>query len=599
MAKIVLPPVTNTNTLSTINQNFDDIASALQNQVLYRDNPVGETNTVENALDLDGNDIFNVSTLSTSTLFIGDDNILDLIDGGAGQAAEDAIAAAAAAAISASAAASSATQAGTAIATAQAAADAAEDSATAAAASEAGAATAGATAGAAAATSAVNLLRSDLAADPAGGSFGGDLVAYRKLPAGVSVPYTVQEKLDTIIQASDFGFKTTNTGAQNQTALQNAVNFVNAVGGGTIEVAAGVYDITGPINIAVHNLGIRGAGMESTIFNQTTNNVTFHAGSATQYQNFSDFTLKHAVTQTDNAFYLFFSRASFFQRIKVQNHANAFNFYGFEQIVVRDLHAIAPSNAGAGIICGHAAPASTNTGANMLMEGCFLRGNDYLVGGNIVAGTYGVLIYDCEAVWMFNTDISNMDQSSMQFLPDWRTANHYFVQSFFDGTKNNHNVTFGGAGEKHNITFTGCWVCSAGQATFPSLGASRFGKTGFYVSNNGTYLDINVNGTRFFNNYGSGVWIEHPNPDFNFVGCSFYSNGVDALSAPWRHGFFISPASTQSLGLQINSSRFRGNGGNALRADGTARNNMCVGNYFEGAVSNDGAATYATFTGNV
>ena len=597
MAKIVLAPVTNTNTLSTVNQNFEDLAGALQNQVFYRDNPVGETNTVLNTLDMDGNDIINASTIHTLDLFVGGENIQDLIDGGAEQAAEDAIAAAAAAAISASSAASSATSAGTSSSTATAAAASAQASADAAEAAVEGAEEAGAIAGAAAATGLVTALEDSL--DTWGGvGTGAYKIAYRKTPTGVSVPYTVQEKLDTVIQAADFGFKTTNTGAQNQTALQAAVNFTNAVGGGTIQIAAGVYQITGQVNVAANNLGFRGDGMESTSLVQTANITTFHAASPTQYQTWSDFTLRHSVTQTTDAFFFNFSRASFFSRIKVQNHANGFNFYGFEQIKVDSLHAVAPSNAGASIICGHAVPPSTNTGANMLMEGCFFRGNDYLAGGDIVAGTYGVLIYDCEAVWMFNTDISNMDQSSMQVLPNWRAANMYFVQSFFDGTKNNHNILMGGTGEKHNFTFTGCWICSAGMATFPSLGPSRFGKTGIYYSNNGSYTDHTITGTRFFNNHGSGIWFEHPAADVLMSGCSLYSNGVDPANAPWRYGIFFSPASTQTVPIVVNGCKLRGNGGFAVRADSTARNNVVVGNYFEGNVSNDPSATYGAFTGN-
>lgn len=70
MAKIVLSPVTNGNTLSTINDNFAKIEAEFQDKALYRENPVGETNTVQNDLDIDGNDIFNVGTLGANDLLI-------------------------------------------------------------------------------------------------------------------------------------------------------------------------------------------------------------------------------------------------------------------------------------------------------------------------------------------------------------------------------------------------------------------------------------------------------------------------------------------------------------------------------------------------
>ena len=70
MAKIVLDPVTNGNTLSTLNANFDKLEAELQNRVAYRDNVSGETNTIRNDMDHDGNDIFNVNTIDIQELVV-------------------------------------------------------------------------------------------------------------------------------------------------------------------------------------------------------------------------------------------------------------------------------------------------------------------------------------------------------------------------------------------------------------------------------------------------------------------------------------------------------------------------------------------------
>ena len=70
MAKIVLDPVTNGATLSTLNANFDKIEAEFQNRVAYRDNVSGETNTIRNDMDHDGNDVFNVGTLATNELLV-------------------------------------------------------------------------------------------------------------------------------------------------------------------------------------------------------------------------------------------------------------------------------------------------------------------------------------------------------------------------------------------------------------------------------------------------------------------------------------------------------------------------------------------------
>lgn len=69
MSKIVLPTVTNSANLSTLNSNFQAIANALNNQVLYRDNPDGEPNQLLTPVDTNGQAILNpVIVLPTSSM---------------------------------------------------------------------------------------------------------------------------------------------------------------------------------------------------------------------------------------------------------------------------------------------------------------------------------------------------------------------------------------------------------------------------------------------------------------------------------------------------------------------------------------------------
>lgn len=60
MAKITFPVATTLDYLSTVNDNFVQVANEMNNKILYRDNPVGETNTMENDLDMNQNHIFNL-----------------------------------------------------------------------------------------------------------------------------------------------------------------------------------------------------------------------------------------------------------------------------------------------------------------------------------------------------------------------------------------------------------------------------------------------------------------------------------------------------------------------------------------------------------
>lgn len=96
--KLVLDVVTNTDMLTTINQNFTDVVAELQNKVLYRDNPIGEVNTVQNDVDHNGNDIINVNEGRFTQLYQNGVPIQNLITG---DSTAEAIAAANAAALSA------------------------------------------------------------------------------------------------------------------------------------------------------------------------------------------------------------------------------------------------------------------------------------------------------------------------------------------------------------------------------------------------------------------------------------------------------------------------------------------------------------------
>ena len=60
MSKITLNDVTSLDSLSVINSNFDKLESELNNKVLYRDVPVGEPNSVQDDIDMNGKRIYNL-----------------------------------------------------------------------------------------------------------------------------------------------------------------------------------------------------------------------------------------------------------------------------------------------------------------------------------------------------------------------------------------------------------------------------------------------------------------------------------------------------------------------------------------------------------
>lgn len=64
MAKIEFSKVTNANTLSVINDNFDKLALELQEKVYYRVNPYGEPNALGTPMDFNGNPAYNVGVIT-------------------------------------------------------------------------------------------------------------------------------------------------------------------------------------------------------------------------------------------------------------------------------------------------------------------------------------------------------------------------------------------------------------------------------------------------------------------------------------------------------------------------------------------------------
>lgn len=95
--KIVLSDVLSGHNVSKLNDNFQKIADALNSEVLYRDNPLGEPNMMYQNLDMDGHDILNVGQIDlTKVTLDGVDLIAKAADAQAAATAAEASASAAA-----------------------------------------------------------------------------------------------------------------------------------------------------------------------------------------------------------------------------------------------------------------------------------------------------------------------------------------------------------------------------------------------------------------------------------------------------------------------------------------------------------------------
>jgi hypothetical protein len=71
MAKVTLSDITAGYASATaLNLSFNLIEDEFNNNVLYRNNPSGEPNQMENALDLNGNDILNAGEIAVTNLTV-------------------------------------------------------------------------------------------------------------------------------------------------------------------------------------------------------------------------------------------------------------------------------------------------------------------------------------------------------------------------------------------------------------------------------------------------------------------------------------------------------------------------------------------------
>lgn len=114
MAKLVLDTIAKFDEISKINSNFDKIEAEFQNKVLYRNNPVGEPNSVASDIDLNNKNVLNANEIRASDIFIDGVSVTTSVQTSQAAAAASATAAASSAtsaASNASAAATSASQA--------------------------------------------------------------------------------------------------------------------------------------------------------------------------------------------------------------------------------------------------------------------------------------------------------------------------------------------------------------------------------------------------------------------------------------------------------------------------------------------------------
>jgi len=87
MSKLTLVNVSNGQNISAINSNFAALALHLNNFVLYRNNPVGEPNEIQNDVDFNGFRAINIDELSVTSLIVNGIDVSTSVENAAASAA--------------------------------------------------------------------------------------------------------------------------------------------------------------------------------------------------------------------------------------------------------------------------------------------------------------------------------------------------------------------------------------------------------------------------------------------------------------------------------------------------------------------------------
>lgn len=376
-------------------------------------------------------------------------------------------------------------------------------------------------------------------------------------------------------------------------AATAALKAIMAVNGGKIIFHRGTH-VFGNDTLDVSNawnVCFEGDGMDNTIIVTTSaTQSVFYSSTVDYFRVYSGFTVTSTVKRTGGAYFAHYNeRRTTYHNVKCTKHFNAWDFRAFEQTTMFDCYAVDPaagSAAGASLILGR--PTTDFGSGNFCILSCFFRGNNDVAQGAPVGG-YGLIAYNVDAIFGFNTDFSAFYHSSMVIQPDaggtgnGRSNNNFFVQCFFDATYDSHSVLVAGTGAKTNWSFTGCWFCGGG--IFSNLAANK-NACGIFFANAGAYLDINIAGGRAYLNQGAGVYVESPSAGIAITGLNTNANGFGGagVRSDYPYGILINPSSVQANPCSVTGGNHQGNAGNDVYAGPNARLNVVSGGYFASGV---------------
>ena len=351
-------------------------------------------------------------------------------------------------------------------------------------------------------------------------------------------------------------------------AISEAIT--EAMGGcGIVYFPKGTYNISKTIDITgLNGLSFIGDNQTATVIQSTNDNLPIiktNADSTTYYNVFKNITFTSSIGKVINTDSIQFKggmKRLLIEDCTVKNWYNGIRISAYEVCWFNRLSVVMPAQypteSGTGIIIGDYA--DTSQGANLIISDCFLRGSrgDEGVGDSNYATT-GVAIHDCDAVFMYNTDIGAFLYNDMVIDPNSRCNNHHFLQCYFDATTYSDCIKVMGTGTFAQITFNGCWIASAGSLYDGDLSAKA---CGLNVERTGANSDIIITGCRFFNIKGVGLRVI--TPGFYALVSSCFFNSVGISNTPnYNHGIYLDTV-TNNYSINVDNCVFDRIGGDCF-----------------------------------
>lgn len=316
-------------------------------------------------------------------------------------------------------------------------------------------------------------------------------------------------------------------------------------GCGVVYFPAGIYNISKTINITgLNGLSFIGDNQTVSVIQSTNDNLPIiktEINSTTYYNVFKNITFTSSVgkvMETDSLQFKGAMKRLLIEDCSVKNWYNGIRISGYEVCWFNRVSVVMPAQypteSGTGIIIGEYGDSAQ--GANLIISDCFLRGSrgDEGVGGSEYATT-GIAIHDCDAVFMYNTDIGAFLYNDMVINPNSRCNNHHFLQCYFDATTYGDCIKVMGTGTFAQITFNGCWIASAGAIYNGNLSAKA---CGLNIERTGPNSDIIITGCRFFNIKGIGLRVVTPGFYALVTDCFFNEVGI-SNTVDYNHGIYL------------------------------------------------------------